>query len=328
MTVTAIPSRTLGNTGIDICPLIIGGHGILGGWHGEAEQTIDQAAATLRLLVDAGMTHFDYTFAHERRAFRQAIDAAGLQGQLKPIIWYMDQEKHEQRAETSAQDVVDNVRFHLDELGCERAGALIKWDNRWPTEWPDYTLDAMDRLKAEGFTDAVGIGVLAGSRANEQYLWDTWQHWDFIAPYWNYSLRRSQMLVEFARERDLGVYSVGAFLRGAIFNWPGVTPERIVRPWLKWILREPSVFGFALSLQSRSQAEQAIPALDGEPMSQEEVQVLYDLNLPIQPVDYRQFPDGSSAAVPLEIVDQETQKDLATGTNMLSGSLYRWRSQP
>jgi hypothetical protein len=319
-----LKKRKLGNTGIGVCPLVIGGHGILGGQAGHPEQSIEQAASTLKMLEDAGMTHFDYTYAEERRTFRDVIRAGGLEGKLRPIIWYMDQH-HEGREENSTQDVVDNVRYHLDELGCDRAGAVIKWDNRWPKDWPAYTLDAMDQLKNKGLTEAVGLGVLAGSRANEEYLWDTWEHWDFIAPYWNYALRRGQMLVEFARERGMGVYSVGAFLRGAVFNWPGVRPATFVRPWLKWILREPSVFGFALSLQNEAEARQALDAIDDRPMSKEDVQTLYDLNIPIQPVDYRQLGEGESAAVPLEIVDTETLARLAKGTNMLSGSLFRWQ---
>ncbi len=318
-------TRQIGSTGIEISPLVIGGHGIMGGWKDRPDQSIDEAAATLKFLADSGMTHFDYTFAKERRAFRDVIAAAGLEGELKPVIWYMDQKRNEDRDETSAQDVVDNVRYHLDELGCETAGALIKWDNKWPKDWPSYTIEAMDRLKSEGVAEAVGIGVLAGSRANEDYIWETWKHWDFIAPYWSYSLRRSQMLVEFARERGIGVYSVGAFLRGAVFNWPNVTPERFIRPWLKWILREPSCFGFALSMQNLTEAKQVVQALDGEPFSRDDVQALYDMNLPVQPVDYRQFANGESAAVPIEVIDKETQGKFAEGTNMLSGSLYRWQ---
>ena len=319
-------ARLIGNTEHAICPLVIGGHGIVGGWQGEREQSIEEAATTLHLLYDAGMTHFDYTFAKERQAYRAVIQAAGLEGKLKPIIWYMDQEKNEGRAEHSAQDVIDNVRYHLDDLGCDRAGAVIKWDNQWPKDWPSYTEDAFRELKSLGLTDTIGIGVLAGARANEAYLWEHWQTWDFIAPYWNYTLRRSQMLVEFARERGMGVYSVGAFLRGAVFNWPNVQAQTFIKPWLKWILREPSVFGFALSMQNFAQAQQVINALDGEPMSQADVQTLYNLNLPIQAVDYRFNPDGTSAATSLQVIDKETQSALASGTNMLSGSLYHWQS--
>ena len=52
--------------------------------------------------------------------------------------------------------------------------------------------------------------------------------------------------------------------------------------------------------------------------------MLQDLYGSIQPVDYRQRPDGDSAPVPLEVVDKDDQAELAKGTNMLSGTLVRW----
>jgi hypothetical protein len=318
-------TRSIGTSGPRICPFVIGGHGLLGGFQGRPEQTREQAAQTLTYLVQQGLTHFDYTFAAERRAYAEVLRLAKLEGKLKPIIWYMDQLKHEGRGEQSARELVDNVRFHLDELGCEQAGAVIKWDNRWPTEWPAWTLEGLGELKHQGLTETVGLGILAGARANEAYLAETWEHWDFIAPYWNYSLRRAENLVGFARERGLGVYSVGAFLRGAVFHWPEVDPASFVRPWLKWILREPACFGFALSVQDLQEARQVVEACDGKPMSWSETQYFYDRNFPIQHVDYRIPSTGESAAAGLVVVEKEEQAVLAEGTNMLSGSLIKWR---
>ena len=173
--------RSIGQSGQKMWPLVCGGHGLRGGWQGKDEQSLDQAVQTMQFLANAGMTHFDYTFARERHAYREVLRAAELDGKLKPVIWYMDQDKHEGRPETCLQDVIDNVRYHLDELDCEKAGAVIRWDNRWPAEWPGYVPDAMQALKEQGLAEATGLGVLAGARANEAYLWDTWRSWDFLS---------------------------------------------------------------------------------------------------------------------------------------------------
>ena len=79
-------------------------------------------------------------------------------------------------------------------------------------------------------------------------------------------------------------------------------------------------------MQSLQEAQDVVAALDGEPMSQEDVQMLYDANLPIQPVDYRQHADGSSAAAPLAVLTPEQRAVYAEGTNMVSGGLFAWDS--
>ena len=314
-----MPTRTIGRNGPAIAPVCSGGHGLLGGFKERPEQSIDEAAETLRFLVDHGMTRFDYTFGSERRAYRDVIERAGVAGKLKPIIWYMDQEKREERKEESLDDVLANVRFHLEELGIERAGAVVKWDNKWPDEWPDYTEDAMAALKDE-LTDTVGIES-SPARANEAYLARTA----------DLGLRRAVVLLVAPRCRRRRLLSrawTRCLFDGSVsargdFRLPGVDAERLVRPWIKWVLQEPACFGFAVGMQSRAEAEAVVAACDGEPMTLEEQRYLRSLNLPVQHVDYHVEDDGSSRAVPMTVVSSETQRIFAEGTNMLSGSLIR-----
>ena len=130
-----------------------------------------------------------------------------------------------------------------------------------------------------------------------------------------------QFLVEFAREHDIGVYSMGAFCRGAVFKWPGVQADELVRPWLKWILREPSVFAFALSVSTMEEAKAAVAASDDEPMSPEEALYLHRMNFPIQPVDY-QIKDGEGILRDFEFFTPD-----AHGSNMIGKNMIRWKEQ-
>ena len=243
-----VQKRRLGSSGVEIPVLSMGGHAFI--W----EPTPDAALGgqILQYLLEHGVTHFDVTYARERQAYKKATDAVGLTGKLQPIIWHMDHGL----IEASKEDVIKSFRFELEELGCKKA-ALAVFETGPST--PDWYYDAITTLKRDGLVDAVGFNLLNSAPDKELYIYSKKYPWDFITPYWNYSLRRGQFLVEWAREHGVGVYTIGPLGRGAFLKWPGVKPEEFVRPWLKWILREPSVAGFAMTLATLDQAKLAVP---------------------------------------------------------------------
>jgi aryl-alcohol dehydrogenase-like predicted oxidoreductase len=315
--------RKIGKTGLETAPIILGGHGFLD-FMGKPKPDIEEAVKVISFLADNGLTHVDSTFAEERQIYKMLFEKAGLEGKMLPVVWH----GWHGREEKNADDIVNNFKYELDELGCEKAGLAIFHNTAAPlyqsmgsveNPYPDWVFEGFKRLKSEGLADAIGWGMLAGGRLAEQYLYEIWEEIDFIAPYWNYSLRRQQFLVEFAREHGIGVYSVGAFARGAVFKWPGVKPEELVRPWLKWIFRESSVFATSVSLSNIEEAKLAVAACDGKPMSGEEALYFHRLNFPIQMVDYR-IHDGQSKLQGFEVVSPD-----AHGSNMISSTMLRWK---
>ncbi|AZN39950.1 aldo/keto reductase [Paenibacillus albus] len=315
-------TRKLGSTTVETAPIVLGGHGFID-FMGRPKPAIEEAAKVVSYLAEQGLTHFDCTFASERQIYSEILKKTGLRGKLLPVIWHGWHE----REEKSADDIVSNFKYILDELGCEKAGMVI-FHNTWPEgpaagnveqPYPDWVFEGFQRLKSEGLADAVGWGMLSGGRLSEEYLYQIWEQIDFIAPYWNYSLRRQQFMVEFAREHGLGVYAVGAFARGAVFKWPGVKPEELVRPWLKWILREPSVFATSVSLSTMEEAQLTLSACDGKPMSGEEALYFHRMNFPIQMVDYR-IHNGQRSLQEFEMMSPE-----AHGSNMISRNMIKWK---
>jgi aryl-alcohol dehydrogenase-like predicted oxidoreductase len=314
--------RKLGRTNVETAPIVIGGHGFTE-FMGKPRPSIDEATRVISFLAEQGLTHFDCTFAAERQVYSELLRKTGLAGKLLPVIWHGWHGKEEKNAD----DIVNNFKYELRELGCEKAGLAI-FHNTWPEgpvpgnidhPYPDWVFEGFHRLKQEGLADAIGWGMLSGGRLSEEYLYQIWEQVDFIAPYWNFTLRRQQFMVEFAREHGLGVYAVGAFARGTVFKWPGVKPEELVRPWLKWILREPSVFATSVSLSTMEEAKQTVDACDGKPMSGEEALYFHRMNFPVQMVDYR-IQDGQRKLQEFEFVSPE-----AHGSNMISHTMLKWK---
>ncbi len=303
-----VQTRTLGKCGVTIPVLSMGGHAFI--WDGAPDAAL--GGQILGYLLDHGVTHFDVTYRRERQAYRAATDAAGLTGRLQPIVWHMDHG----HPNTSADEVIRSFRFELAELGCERA-ALAVFEGG--PETPDWFYRALDRLKQDGLVQAVGLDVLNRAPDKELYLYGRTYPWDFITPYWSYSLRRSQFLVEWAREQGVGVYTVGPLGRGAFLKWPGVTPAEFVRPWLKWILREPAVAGFAMTLATLDQARLAVAACDASPMSTDDVLYLHRMNFPVQLPNYH-LVDGAAVMQDFEVFVPETH-----GSNMFKRDMVRWR---
>ncbi len=96
-------------------------------------------------------------------------------------------------------------------------------------------------------------------------------------------------------------------------------PEEFVRPWLKWILREPAVAGFAMTLATVEQAELAVAACDGSPMSADDVMYLHRMNFPVQLPNYRRV-DGTVELRDFEVFVPETH-----GSNMFKRDMVRGR---
>ena len=303
-----IATRPLGKSGISIPVLSMGGHAFI--W----EPTPDAALGgrILRYLLDHGVATFDVTYARERQAYRKAIESAGLDGKLEPIVWHMEH-GHEEK---SKDDVIKAFRFELNEMGCKKAKLAVFEGSE---QTPDWYYDAITTLKNDGLVDAVGLDVLNRAPDKELYLYSKTYDWDFITPYWSYSLRRGQFLVEWAREQGVGVYTVGPLGRGAFLKWPGVNPNEFVGPWLKWILREPAVAGFAMTLATMEQAELAVNACDGTPMSTDDVLYLHRMNFPIQLPNYQQTNAG------VALVDFEPFVPETHGSNMFKRDMVRWR---
>lgn len=314
----AMPKRKLGRTNIKVAPLIVGGHGLgLKEFMGKPQPKTEEAIKIMQYLVENGVTHFDTTYADERQHYKILLERNGLKGKILPCIWHgWFPGKQE-----TADDVVRNFKYALDELGCEKAGMGIFPGGHVEETKPDWYFKGIEKVKQEGLADSIGYSVMAGGRLHEEGFYNTWEIWDFIAPYWNYSLRRQQFMVEFAREHGIGVYSVGAFGRGAFLRWPGVKPEEFVRPWIKWILREPSVFAFALSMSTLEEAKMAVGACDGKPMTAEEALYFHRMNFPIQYVDYR-IQGRDRKLQSFEIVAPESH-----GSNMISDTMIRWKEK-
>ena len=312
--------RQIGKTGLKMGIMSIGGHGFREFFSRPAPSP-EEGVEILKYLVGRGMTHFDCTYSIERLIYADYIEKAGLQGKLKPVLWDMvgPEAGLPIWPQTSADDMVANWRHQLAETGCERAG--IAAFNTDPGH-PDWWWEAVERIKNDGLAELVAAGIMAGGRVDEVPLYEHADVWDVICPYWNYTLRGQQFMVEFARENGIGVYSVGAFCRGAILEWPGVQPEEFVRPWIKWILREPSVCGFALSVSTLEQAKMAAEACDEKPMSPEEALYFHKMNFPVQ-IPYYRIAEGETAGIVQEF---EVMTPEAHGSNMLTtGSrMIRW----
>jgi len=306
--------RKVGKTDLKMGSLVVGGHGLgLKDFGGKPAISEADAVGVFGYLVSEGMTHFDCTYQEERQRYSFLIKETQATDKVKPVIWHGWHE----RKEENADDFISNVKFELEELGLPKAGIVILLQG-FIEKNASWVFDALKRLKEENLTEGVGLGVMGGARLGEQIFYNSWQHWDMIAPYWNYSLRRQQFMVEFAREQGVGVYSVGAFARGAFLKWPGVNPSEFVRPWLKWILREPSVSGLALSVATLEEAKTAVDVCDGKPMSPEEALYFHKMNFPIQPVDYRIHGEDSTLQT-FEKISPEKH-----GSNMVADNMIRW----
>jgi hypothetical protein len=90
-----------------------------------------------------------------------------------------------------------------------------------------------------------------------------------------------------------------------------------VKPWLKWILREPAICSFAITCQSMAQLELALTACDGSPMSKEDCLYLHGLNLPVQLPNYR-FENGEEVLQDFEPFRPENH-----GSNMFKRDFVR-----
>jgi aryl-alcohol dehydrogenase-like predicted oxidoreductase len=286
-----IPKRTLGKTGIETSTLIVGGHSF-SDLPGKVIPDIEDSVRILTFLYEQGMTHFDCTWKKERERYRVLLQESGLQGEILPVVWH----GWHNRIERTPDELVDSFRLMLDELGCPKAGMVIfnQWDHKEEHQvyyrdrnlrepFADWFLEGFLRIKGEGLADAVGWAVEPGPLGQE-FLHEVWKKIDFIAPYWNYRDRRNEFLVEFARENGLGVYSVAPFRRGddSIFHLAGVRPKELARPWLNWVLREPSVFATTVSLPNMQEARMIVEALDEEPISPEDEVYLSRMKVPIQ----------------------------------------------
>ncbi len=308
MSLSSVATRRVGKSKVTIPVLSMGGHAFI--WEPAPDDKL--GGEILRYLLEHGVDHFDVTYARERQAYRRSIEAAGLSGKLKPIVWHMDHG----HPNDSRDDVIKSFRFELEELGCTSAAMGVFETN---SSTPDWYYDAIRQLKADGLVGAVGLNLLNSAPDKELYIYSTGDFWDFITPYWSYSLRRGQFLVEWAREHGVGVYTVGPLGRGAFLKWPGVNPAEFVPPWLKWILREPSVCGFAMTLATLDQAKLAVAACNGTPMSTEEILYLHRMNFPVQLPNYH-IVDGKVELQDFEIFVPETH-----GSNMFKRDMVRWR---
>ena len=302
-----VGKRVLGKSGVEIPILAMGGHTFI--W--EPTPDAELGGKILRYLMEQGVSNFDVTFVKERHAYKAAIESAGITGKLEPILWHMDHGIDQK----SKDDVIKAFKLELEQLGCKKARLAIFEGSE---QTPDWYYDAITTLKNDGLVDAVGLDVLNRAPDKELYIYSKAYPWDFITPYWSYSLRRGQFLVEWAREHNMGVYTIGPLGRGAFLKWPTVKPEEFVGPWLKWILREPSIAGFAMTLATLDQAKLAVAACDGTPMSTEDILYLHRNNFPIQLPNYRHL-DGKVELKDFEIFVPENH-----GSNMFKRDMVRW----
>ena len=283
-------ARRVANTDINVFPLVIGGHSF-SRLPDKTMPTDDEAIAIIEALVAGGVSHFDCTWEAERQAYSRLLERAGLKDNLQPIIWH-GWHDYEEKA---PDDIVNAFRGVLGELGYSKASMVIlnQWehgderkhfylDHEKSKGFADWFWDGFGRIKELGLVDAVGWAVEPGP-LNAEFLNDNCKRIDFIAPYWNYRNRQNQHLVELAKKHQLGVYAVAPFCRGkrSIFNLGGVDHRKMIRPWLKWVLREPSVFAMPISLPSLEEAEETLAAYDDNPFGPEDAEFMKRLPLEI-----------------------------------------------
>lgn len=277
------PLRSVPNTGIEVFPLVIGGHSF-SSLPDKTMPTDDEAVAILETLVAAGGTHFDCTWKSERQAYRRLLEHNGLRERLQPIIWHGWHDYEEK----TADDIVSAFRGVLAELGCRKASMLIinQWDhtdahshfyiNHDKSQgFADWFWEGMEEIKKLGLVDAIGWAVEPGP-LNAQFLIENHKRLDFVALFWNYRHRQNENLVALAKAYELSIYAVAPFGRGggSLFNVPGIDPDIIVRPWLKWVLAEPSVFGMPISLPNLSEVRQTLASFDGKAFGPGDAEVL------------------------------------------------------
>jgi aryl-alcohol dehydrogenase-like predicted oxidoreductase len=279
----------VGNTDVEVFPLVLGGHSV----SRLPDKTMpddDEAIAILHLLVSRGVTHFDCTWKEERQAFDRLLEKGDLKSKIQPIMWH----GWHGREERTADDVVEAIGVMLSQLGYDKGSMIIL--NQWE-QWEhaderkhyysnedhaqgfaDWFFEGFARAKQLGLVDAIGWGVEPGP-LNAEFLYRNHERFDFIVSYWNYRMRQNQFLVEFARDHHMGVYAVAPFGRGqgSIFKMEGIDHQKLLRPWLKWVSREPSVFAMPISLPNLEEARATSAVFDGLPMSAEEALFLQQL---------------------------------------------------
>lgn len=288
------PLRKVLNTNIEVFPLVIGGHS----FSSLPDKTMPadyEAVAILETLVAAGVSHFDCTWKAERQAYRRLLERNGLRERLQPIIWHGWHEYEEK----TAGDIVHAFRGVLGELGYRKASMMIinQWEHTDAHRhfylhhdksqgFADWFWEGVEEIKRLGLVDAVGWAVEPGP-LNAQFLTDNRERIDFVALYWNYRHRQNQNLVELAEAYQLGIYAVAPFGRGggSLFNLPGIDPDKIIRPWLKWVLNEPSVFAMPISLPNLSEVRQTLAAFDGNVFGPDDAEVLQQCLSPIGHLD-------------------------------------------
>jgi aryl-alcohol dehydrogenase-like predicted oxidoreductase len=277
------PSRKVSNTCIEVFPLVIGGHSF-SHLPGKTMPTDEEAVALLETLVAGGGTHFDCTWSSERQAYRRLLEHKGLRERLQPIIWHGWHDYEEK----TAGDMVRAFRGVLGELGYDKASMLIlnQWDHTDAHKhfyvhqdkshgFAEWFWEGVEEIKRLGLVDAIGWAVEPGP-LNAPFLTDNHVRIDFLALYWNYRNRQNQNLVELAKAYQLGIYAVAPFGRGggSLFNLPGIDPAKIIRPWLKWVLSETSVFAMPISLPSLAEAKQTLAAFDDTKFSPDDADIL------------------------------------------------------
>ncbi|MGC4043451.1 MAG: hypothetical protein QM758_06570 [Armatimonas sp.] len=278
------PLRRVPGTGIEVFPLVIGGHSF-SSLPDKIMPTDAEAIAILETLVAAGVTHFDCTWKTERQAYRRLLEGNGLREKLQPIIWHGWHDYEEK----TASDIVTAFRGVLGELGYPRASMLIlnQWDHHEGQKhfyrnedksqgFADWFWEGIDEIKRLDLVDAIGWAVEPGP-LNAPFLTENHERIDFVAIYWNYRHRQNQNIVTLAREYQLGIYAVAPFGRGggSLFHVPGIDFDRILRPWLKWVLSEPAVFGMPISLPNLAEARQTLAAFDGKAFDSTDAAVLH-----------------------------------------------------
>jgi predicted aldo/keto reductase-like oxidoreductase len=285
-----LPKRKIGKTDIETSILIVGGHSF-SDLPRKSIPDLKLAVKILEYLYNHGLTHFDCTWKKERERFNILLEESGLRNKILPVLWH----GWHDRVEETADQIVESFQIMLGQLGCQKAGMIImnQWDHKEEHRiyynqndpnrfFADWFIEGFLKVKDKGLTDAIGWAVEPGPLADE-FLFKIHQQIDFIAPFWNYRDRKNQFLVEFARENGLGVYSIAPFRRGndSIFLSPGIRPLELIRPWLKWIFREPAVFATAISLPNLAEAEMVVSALDNDPMNLAEILFLKNLKIPV-----------------------------------------------
>jgi aryl-alcohol dehydrogenase-like predicted oxidoreductase len=251
--------------------------------------TDEEAVAILETLVAAGVSHFDCTWKSERQAYRRLLEHNGLREHLQPIIWHGWHDYEEK----TAGDIVNAFGSVLGELGYRKASMLIvnQWDHTDAHKhfylredkslgFADWFWEGIEEIKRLGLVDAIGWAVEPGP-LNAPFLIDNHERIDFVALYWNYRNRQNQNIVELAKAYQLGMYAVAPFGRGAgsLFRLPGIDHDKIIKPWLKWVLSEPSVFGMPISLPNLAEVRQTLAAFDGKVFDSDDAEILQQFSL-------------------------------------------------